>query len=56
MANDEIKVGDMVMWYEDSHTKKTGQVFGIEGDMANIFCEKDAAVYLKPLNRLKKIK
>ena len=52
----DIKVGDMVMWYEGEHpTKKIGQVFGIEGDMANIYCEKDMSVYLKPLNRLKKI-
>ena len=53
---DEIKVGDMVMWYEDPHSaKKVGQVFGIDGDMANIFCQKDSAVYFKPLNQLKKI-
>ena len=52
----EIKVGDMVMWYESPHSaKKVGQVFGIDGDMANVFCQKDSAVYLKPLNQLKKI-
>lgn len=51
-----IKVGDMVMWYEDRHSaRKTGEVYGIEGNMANIFCKEDSAVYLKPLSRLQKI-
>ena len=51
---DTIQVGDVVMWYEENH-KKTGQVFGIDGDMADVYCEKDCAVYKKPLNRLKKV-
>ena len=51
---DNIQVGDMVMWYEENH-KKTGQVFGIDGDIAEKKKKKDCAVYKKPLNRLKKI-
>ena len=37
---DDIKVGDVVVWYENPHSKrKIGEVFGIDGDKANIFCQ-----------------
>ena len=52
----DIKIGDIVIWYETQKEKKQGEVYGIEGDMANIFCISESAVYKKPLNKLKKVK
>lgn len=51
---ENIQVGDVVMWYEENK-KKIGQIFGISEDMADIYCEKECAVYKKPLNQLKKL-
>lgn len=53
----DIKIGDIVMWYETQHSaRKTGQVYGINGDMADIYCSAESAVYKKPLSELKKVK
>ena len=55
-AMTNIQVGDVVMWYENTHSaKRTGQVFEIVGDEASIMCYQDSSVYVKPLNQLKKI-
>lgn len=41
-----IKIGDMVFWYESGHSvRKEGQVISISLEMADVYCPKDMKVY-----------
>ena len=52
----DIKVGDVVMWYETGHTaRKQGQVISINGDNASVFCDKDSKTYIVKMSKLKKV-
>lgn len=52
----EIKVGDIVCWFESGHTAiKKGQVLLIDGDMAQVFCDKDMKTYNVKIDSLKKV-
>ena len=51
-----IKVGDIVCWFESGQTAmKKGQVLLIDGDMAQVFCDKDRKTYIVNVNSLKKV-
>ena len=52
----DIKVGDIVIWYETGQTaRKQGQVIAINGDTATVFCDKESRSYFVKVNRLKKV-
>ena len=58
----DIKVGDIVMWYETGHTaRKQGQVIQISvlppnaTLTAGIWCDKDSCLYNVPVKNLKKV-
>lgn len=51
----EIKVGDIVYWFKNEYTAvKKGQVLMINGDIAQVFCDKDSKAYNVNVNSLKK--
>ena len=52
----DIKIGDIVCWFESGHTAmKKGQVLIINGDVAQIFCDKDMKTYNIKINSLRKV-
>ena len=52
----DIKVGDIVCWFESGQTAmKRGQVLTINGDMAQVFCDKDMKTYNVKVTSLRKV-
>lgn len=52
----DIKVGDIVMWYESGHSaRKQGQVIGINEPNAAVFCDKESKTYTVKISSLKKV-
>lgn len=52
----DIKVGDIVCWFESGQTAmKKGQVLTITNNMAQVFCDKDRKTYSVNVNSLKKV-
>lgn len=52
----DIKVGDIVCWYETGHTaRKQGQVIALNTESALVFCDKDSKTYTVKLSNLKKV-
>lgn len=52
----DIKIGDIVFWYENGHTaRKEGQVISISIEFADVYCSKDMKVYTVEISSLTKV-
>lgn len=52
----EIKVGDIVFWYESGNTgKKQGQVLDIKNGIASVYCDAELKNYFVEVSRLRAI-
>lgn len=52
----DIKIGDIVVWFETGQIGiKKGQVIGISGDVASVFCDKESKTYKVKVEKLKKV-